>query len=283
MWHRPPCDGKRGASLQFLQAPLLAKLLNRPVVHDFRAADLAQGGQGAPLVPALDEALLGRVVGWRAVLNLGGIANLTLIPPSQGPDHCESVLGWDIGPANSLIDLAIQKITNGKLMCDIDGAIAASGSPYLPLIERWLNEPFFKLSPPKSTGRDNYGLDDLERRFNEMSTLSEANIMSTLTTFSAAVVAQEFDNLATMNLIRPQELLLAGGGARNLSMQQELFKRCRGIRISTIEAYGIPFEAREALAFALLTWWHVLKFPGNSPKVTGAKRAVVLGTKALPR
>ena len=119
LWHRPPenletGELQPGASWQMLQAPLLAQLLRRPVIFDFRAADLALGGQGAPLVPKADAALLGRTKGWRALLNLGGIANLTLIPPDAGPDRLQPVRGWDCGPANSLIDLAMEQFSEGK-------------------------------------------------------------------------------------------------------------------------------------------------------------------------
>ena len=110
-----------------LQGPLLAAMLQRPVVHDFRAADLALGGQGAPLVPMADAALMGRIEGWRALLNLGGIANITLIPPSRGPERRQPVLGWDCGPANSLIDLAINHFSGGRDQFDRGGAWAAQG------------------------------------------------------------------------------------------------------------------------------------------------------------
>jgi anhydro-N-acetylmuramic acid kinase len=115
VWHRPPAQGRRGASWQLLQGPLLAALLERPVVFDFRSADLALGGQGAPLVPPTDDALLGRTGGWRAVLNLGGIANLTLLPPRSGPDRHQPVRGWDCGPANTLLDLAVTRFSQGQL------------------------------------------------------------------------------------------------------------------------------------------------------------------------
>ena len=113
VWHRPPVHNRHGASWQLLHGPALAERLQRPVIHDFRAADLALGGQGAPLVPAADAALLGRIGGWRALLNLGGIANITLIPPAVGPERFAAVQGWDCGPANSLIDLAMAEFSHG--------------------------------------------------------------------------------------------------------------------------------------------------------------------------
>ncbi len=283
VWHRPPTEFKRGASWQLIQAPLLAKLLMKPVVHDFRAADLAFGGQGAPLTPLLDEALIGRGGGWRAVLNLGGIANLSLIPPKTGPDRFHKVLGWDSGPANTLIDLAVQSISNGELCCDRDGELALSGAPNLRLIERWLKEPFFQLAPPKSTGREQFGRADFKKRFSEMSSFSKENLIATLTAFSAAAVAQDLLNLSFVNLNRPIELFVAGGGCKNLAMLKEIRSRCLGIRVLPIDEHGIPAQAREALAFALLAWWHVLRHPGNSPVVTGAQEKVVLGVRANPK
>ncbi len=280
--HRPASQKQRGASLQIIQAPLLSQLLNKPVIFDFRAADLAIGGQGAPLVPLLDEALIGRVSGWRGVLNLGGIANLTLIPPLSGPDRFAHVLGWDCGPANSLIDLVMHRFTNGELFYDRDGLIASEGVPDENLINKWLQEPFFQLLPPKSSGREQFGLDDLEVRLAEMNNFSKENIISTITAFTAAVVAYDLDKLHQFRLIRPFELLVAGGGAKNLSILAELSRRCRGIGVAQLEEHGIPSQCREALAFALLAWWHVLKYPGNSPFITGAQRALVLGIRVNP-
>ncbi len=280
--HRPPCQSKRGASMQLLQAPLLSQLLNRSVVFDFRAADLALGGEGAPLVPNADAAIFGGLSGWRAILNLGGISNLTLIPPTSGPDRFKAVLGWDCGPANSLVDLAVQKITNGVLAFDQDGLIAANGSPQEEIIASWLKEPFFQKPPPKSTGREQFGLADLESRLKEISPISEENLIATLTAFSAAVVANDLDKFYLKNNIRPIQLLVAGGGCRNPMMLNQLMKRCREVRVLTVEDLGIPIEAREALAFALMAWWHILHYPGNSPAVTGAKRQVVLGVRVNP-
>ena len=282
VWHRPPSKGHRGASWQILQAPLLAEMLQCPVVHDFRSIDLALGGQGAPLVPMADAALLGRVAGWRGVLNLGGISNLTLIPPRNGPDRGSSVLGWDCGPANSLIDLAMHQFSKGKLAFDRDGAMASGGRPHAATIERWLKEPFFQLPPPKSTGREQFGQADLENRLQELPGLPLANFVATLTAFSAAVVAQDLDNLHTKNLVRPLELVVAGGGSRNPVLMSELRQRCRGMRVRLSDELGLRAEAREALAFALLAWWHSLRQPGNAPAITGARNAAVLGVRADP-
>ncbi len=277
LWHRPPHGERRGASWQLLQGPLLARLLGRPVVFDFRSADLALGGQGAPLVPPADQALLGRTGGWRAVLNLGGIANLTLIPPAGGPDRRRPVLGWDCGPANTLLDLAAQHFSQGRLAYDADGVWARRGRSDEALIQRWLGEPYFQSPPPKSTGRELFGQRDLERRLLELGQRDPADALATLTGFSAAVVAHELGH-------GPQalELLVAGGGCRNGLLMEQLRRRCLGLIVRPLAELGIADAEREALAFALLAWWHSRGHRGSLPSVTGAQRAAVLGLCARP-
>ena len=287
LWHRPPESsetGERlhGTSWQMLQGPLLAQLLNRPVIFDFRAADLALGGQGAPLVPKADAALLGRTNGWRALLNLGGIANLTLIPPGTGPDRLQPVRGWDCGPANSLIDLAMEQFSQGKQSCDQGGRLAAEGHCDEALILRWLAEPYFQLSPPKSTGRELFGRADLTRRLQEMQGQAIADQIATLTAFSAAVVAQDLQQLSNQNHPLPIELLVAGGGSQNLTLMRELTKRCRGLRLLRSDELRLPSQSREAMVFALLAWWHHLGYPGNAPAITGAEHDAVLGVCVNP-
>jgi anhydro-N-acetylmuramic acid kinase len=284
LWHRPPETGElqHGSSWQMLQAPLLAQLLKCPVIFDFRAADLALGGQGAPLVPKADAALLGRTKGWRALLNLGGIANLTLIPPDAGPDRLQPVRGWDCGPANSLIDLAIEQFSEGKESCDVDGRLAAAGQCDEALILRWLAEPYFQLSPPKSTGRELFGRADLTRRLKEMQGQAIADQLATLTAFSAAVVAQDLQQLSNQNHPLPIELLVAGGGSQNLTLMRELTRRCRGLRLRRSDELQLPSQSREAMVFALLAWWHHLGYPGNAPAITGAQHEAVLGVRVNP-
>ncbi len=287
LWHRPPKNAETGAlqpgaSWQMLQAPLLAQLLKRPVIFDFRAADLALGGQGAPLVPKADAALLGRTKGWRALLNLGGIANLTLIPPDAGPDRLQPVRGWDCGPANSLIDLAMEQFSEGKESCDESGRLAETGQCDEALILRWLAEPYFQLSPPKSTGRELFGRADLTRRLQEMQGQAIADQIATLTAFSAAVVAQDLQQLSNQNHPLPIELLVAGGGSQNLTLMRELTKRCRGLRLRRSDELRLPSQSREAMVFALLAWWHQLGYPGNAPAITGAEHEAVLGVRVNP-
>ncbi len=282
VWHRPPAAGRQGASWQLLQAPLLAELLATPVVFDFRSADLALGGQGAPLVPATDAALLGGIGGWRAVLNLGGIANLTLLPPASGPDRNAPVRGWDCGPANTLLDLAVSQFSGGRLSFDADGAWARQGTIHETLIARWLQEPYFRQAPPKSTGRESFGGPDLERRLRELAALTPddrlaADALATLTAFAAAAVAADL----TLQP-RPLEVLVSGGGCRNSVLMEQLRRRSLGLAVRPLQELGIADCQREALAFALLAWWHHRGHPGSLPSVTGARQAAVLGVRVAP-
>lgn len=282
IWHRPACQERRGASWQLLDGPLLACLLARPVVFNFRSADLALGGQGAPLVPPCDEALLGRGEGWRGLLNLGGIANLTLIPPAVGKDSQEAVLGWDCGPANSLLDLAVQQFSQGQISHDDGGRWAAAGQVHEAVVLGWLEENYLQLPPPKSTGRELFGLADLQRRLSELNEhacgeLTPADALASLTAFTAAAVAQDLARGP-----RPTELLVAGGGVRNAALMNQLRARCTGTSVRPLLELGIADNQREALAFALLAWWHWLDRPGSAPSVTGAVRPAVLGICARP-
>ena len=279
VWHRPPREKTRGASWQLLNGPLLAQLLARPVIYDFRGADLALGGQGAPLVPPTDAALLGGGPGWRALLNLGGIANLTLLPPAMGPERGAPVLGWDCGPANTLLDLATQRFSGGRLPFDANGVWAGEGEVAEEVVEHWLKEPYFQQEPPKSTGREQFGAADLERRLADLAEgqpgHSPADALATLTALTAAAVAQDLRRGPAA-----LELLVAGGGARNATLMGQLRRRCRGLRVRALAELGIAEDQREALAFALLAWWHQRGLPGSLPSVTGARRAAVLGVRA---
>ena len=281
LWHRPPEEGRPGASWQALMGPLLAQRLERPVVFDFRAADLALGGQGAPLVPATDAALIGGIGGWRAVLNLGGIANLTMIPPAHGPDRHRLVRGWDCGPANTLLDLAVHQFSGGSLRFDEEGRWARQGQIHEPLIANWLQEPYLRQPPPKSTGRELFGAQDLDRRLSDLRashpTASSADVLATLTAFSAACVAQDLRYGPP-----PLELLVAGGGTRNGFLMEQLRRRCRGVVVRPLSELGIGDLEREALGFALLAWWHAVGYPGSLPSVTGARHPAVLGVRVNP-
>ncbi len=282
LFHRSVKNSKRGGSLQILLGPLLAKILDQIVIYDFRSKDIASGGHGAPLVALVDEALVGRLNGWRGVLNLGGIANLTIIPPKIGIDKTSECLGWDCGPANSLIDLAIKEITNSSLTFDKNGLFASRGIPRLEIIKNWLREPFFNLEPPKSTGREQFGFQDLQKRKKELGEISKEDLISTLTTFTVSIINQDLENLLRLKNIRLIELLVAGGGSKNLFLMSQLQKQCCGVSIRQINEIGIPSQFREALAFATLSWWNLLGKKVHPKYITGANKTILYGVRVDP-
>ncbi len=282
VWHRSPTNSQRGATLQILQGPLLANILNRTVVYDFRSMDIALGGQGAPLVPLVDESLIGRVYGWRGILNLGGIANLTIIPPKTGLDKKSFCIGWDCGPANSLIDLAIEESSNSLLRFDKNGKLASMGLPKMNVIEQWLKEPFFQQPPPRSTGREQFGLIDLQKRKLQLGQVSKEDLLSTITTFTASIVSQDLDFLFKSRKIRLMELLVAGGGSQNIYLMKQLERKCRGVCIKKINQIGLPSQFREALAFATLAWWNILGRKVDASKITGSHKPLTFGVRVDP-
>jgi anhydro-N-acetylmuramic acid kinase len=282
LFHRSVKKSKRGGSLQILLGPLLANILDQTVIYDFRSKDIASGGHGAPLVALVDQALVGRLYGWRGVLNLGGIANLTIIPPKIGVDKTSECLGWDCGPANSLIDLAIKESTNSSSTFDKNGALASSGKPKLEIIDKWLRNPFFHLEPPRSTGREQFGSKDLQKRKQDLGEISKEDLMSTLTTFTASIISQDLDNLFKHKNIRIIELLVAGGGTRNLFLMRQLRKQCCGIHVRQINEIGIPSQFREALVFATLSWWNYLGKKVNPKYITGANKSILYGVRVDP-
>ncbi|MFZ9463722.1 MAG: anhydro-N-acetylmuramic acid kinase, partial [Vulcanococcus sp.] len=210
---------------------------------------------------------------------------LTLLPPARGPDRNAAVRGWDCGPANTLLDMAVQRFSNGRRAFDSGGDWASRGQADEEMIQRWLREPYFQASPPKAPGRELCGGADLERRRAAREAaanasgrvLEPADALASLTALTAAVVAQDLQRGPAV-----LDLLVAGGGARNARLMQELRQRCRGLRLRPLAELGVGDSDREALAFALLAWWHRRGQPGSLPTVTGAPRAAVLGVCAAP-
>ena len=282
VFHRSVKNSKRGGSLQILLGPLLANILDQVVIYDFRSRDIASGGHGAPLVALVDETLIGRLYGWRGILNLGGIANLTIIPPKSGIDKTSVSLGWDCGPANSLIDLAIQESTNSFAKFDQNGSLASRGIPKISTIKKWLQEPFFHLEPPRSTGREQFGSQDLQRRRQELGDLSREDLLATITTFTASIIAQDLQNLFRTRQISLIELLVAGGGTRNLFLMRQIERLCCGVQVRQIDEIGLPSQFREALVFATLSWWHLLGKKVNPKFITGANKSILYGVRVDP-
>lgn len=262
--HRPQEFDGTGYTLQLANPALLAELTGVDVVADFRTADLAAGGQGAPLVPAFHAALWGQSGAWTAVLNIGGISNLTLMGP--GGD----VRGFDCGPGNALLDHWCQLHTGQAF--DEDGAWAATGQVQDDLLQELLAEPFFAKPPPKSTGRDLFNPAWLQARLTGCE-LAPANVHATLTALTAQACAQDLHRWAP----EAKELLVCGGGALNRTLMAQLQTALPDVQVLPTDARGLPVMQVEAAAFAWLARCFLERQPASLPEVTGARGARVLG------
>ena len=165
---------------------------------------------------------------------------------------------------------------------DENGSLASRGIPKLEIIEKWLRDPFFHLDPPRSTGREQFGSKDLQKRKKQLGDISKEDLLSTLTTFTASIISQDLDNLFRRKNIRLIELLVAGGGTRNLFLMSQLQKQCHGVHIRQINEIGIPSQYREALGFATLSWWHFLGKKVNPKFITGANKSMIYGVRTDP-
>uniref|UniRef100_E6QM97 Anhydro-N-acetylmuramic acid kinase (AnhMurNAc kinase) n=1 Tax=mine drainage metagenome TaxID=410659 RepID=E6QM97_9ZZZZ len=259
------------------EAALIASAHGVPVVSNFRPADIAAGGQGAPLVPLLDFVCFRHPRRARVLQNIGGIANLTAIPPGLGP---ERLIAFDTGPGNMVID-ALMNGLYGK-QYDDGGAVAASGTILAPVLEGALRHAFFRKTPPRAAGREDFGREyaaDFLRRCQQVSRRKQ-DVIATATALTAHSIASAYLRFAQPHLEpAPVDFIVSGGGARNLTLLGRLddLLRPHRCKIMTSDAVGIPPEAKEAVAFALLAWqtWHAL--PGNLCAATGARRPAVLG------
>ncbi len=282
-----------GYSLQLGRGALIAHLTQRPTVSNFRAADIAVGGQGAPLVPPVDVCLLGHPSYDRCIQNIGGIGNVAYLPAKRHPAHRASatpgatpsaipinlppILGWDTGPGNALLDLAVMRLSGGQQTFDQDGRWAAQGTPCTALVDQWLQHDFFQQPPPKSTGRELFGHTYLEQCLADASAhaLSEADFLATLTELTAASIAHSYQNFLPA---MPDQVFLCGGGSHNGYLRQRIQAHLgTAIAVGTTDDLGINANYKEAIAFAVLAYWRCQGFPGNLPDVTGARQLALLG------
>jgi anhydro-N-acetylmuramic acid kinase len=212
------------------------------------------------------------------VQNIGGIGNVTYLPPRNDNDWERGVFGWDTGPGNVLIDLAVQRLSGGEKTYDQGGNWASEGVPDEELVSQWLQDDYFRQPPPKSTGRELFGEEYLSRLWQlyEGSNLSSADWLATLTDFTAASISASYE--AFLPDI-PDEVLLCGGGSHNLYLRQRLGLRLgESVRVITTDEAGVSADFKEAIAFAVLAYWrYYCNFPGNLPRVTGARKSVLLG------
>ncbi len=263
------------STLQIGCAAVLAARLGVPVVADFRAADVALGGQGAPLAPYLDDALFASARETRGLLNLGGIANLTVLPQGGGP---ADAFALDTGPANLVLDALAQRLFGERF--DRDGARAAQGTPDEALLARLLAEAFFLLPPPKSTGRELFGAAYVERLMAEG--LSDPHsLLATAAALTARSVHDAYRRFAEPQG-RLDRLVASGGGVHNGEVMRQLAALFAPVPVETTAAYGLDPDAKEAVLFAVLAHEWMNGVPTGLPAVTGASRPALLGKLALP-
>jgi anhydro-N-acetylmuramic acid kinase len=266
---------------QMGEAAVVAERMRCPVVSDFRPADLAAGGQGAPLVPMLDWCMFRSAKVSRVLLNLGGIGNLTAIPAGAGVD---GVMAFDTGPGNMVIDRCMMELFGKKY--DRGGAVARRGRVLGGVVQRLMRERYFSALPPKSCGREEFGAAFASRLIGMCREAggSDVDCVTTATALTAGSVVDAYRrfvwaHVGTKAPLAKVEFCVAGGGAKNrtlMEMLREGFAEL-GVRVRSMEELGVPAQAKEGVAFALLAWLTWNGFAGNVPAATGAARAVVLG------
>jgi anhydro-N-acetylmuramic acid kinase len=270
-----PFLGRRlAATWQTGEGAFVAARVGVPVVSDFRPADMAAGGKGAPLVPFLDFLLYHDSRVGRIVQNIGGIANLTAIPASASPN---SVVAFDTGPGNMLIDAVTERLF-GKAF-DRDGRIAGSGVVLDPVISDVMRGAFFRRKPPKTAGREEFGREFAQNFVRRCGRVDKRDIVSTATALTARSIADALRRFVINRTGTYRDFIVSGGGASNPTLMAMLANELRplGLQIRTSDEFGLPSEAKEAAAFALLAFHTWNRKPSNVPSATGAKRPAILG------
>ncbi len=274
VWHMVQPDGRAAATLQLGEPALIAERTGITTVSGFRARDIAAGGQGAPLASYLDWALLRHPDRWRAAQNIGGIGNVTFLPP-LGDSH-SAPLAFDTGPGNALLDSAISLLTDGAQTYDHDGALAAAGQVDTSWLGQLLTNPYYAVQPPKSTGRELFSAAMAAELVAEgfARGLTSADILATLTALTAATIADAYARFAPAPIA---EVVVSGGGRSNPILMARLREYLPNTAVLTLEELGLSGDHKEALVFALLAYetWH--NRPSTHPALTGARHASVLG------
>ena len=269
---------KTPSTLQIGEPAIIAQRTGVLVIADFRAADMAAGGEGAPLVPLVDFLLLPNRKTGTVALNIGGIANITVIKASA---RQEEVYGFDTGPGNMVMDALVRRATHGRESFDSNGQMASSGTADEIVLGRILRLPFFTVPPPKSAGREQFGADFVDHYFRKKGETASNDLLATATELTARSIA-----LGVQSFVPWREgkwrIVVSGGGARNCFLLARLAAHLPGLEIRRADDFGLPVDAKEAIAFALLADRTLQGLPGNLPHVTGARQAVVLGKWMRP-
>jgi len=278
-------DCPSGATLQIGDGCVLAHATGIVTVSDFRAADMAAGGQGAPLVPYLDWALFGKLEGPTVALNLGGIANITIVPGVEdlpAGEGLEKVVGFDTGPANMVLDGLAQRLLPGAPPCDRDGKAAAHGEVIQPLLDRLLANPYFKKSPPKSSGREDFGDAYVEELIELGKGKPVEDLLATAAALSAETVAAAVSDFMDPDLYPPARIVVSGGGIHNCPLMATLAELFYPIPLQSSAAFGVSAGGKEAVLFALLAAETLSGKATSLPAVTGSDIPGVLGKISLP-
>ncbi|WGF86909.1 anhydro-N-acetylmuramic acid kinase [Marinivivus vitaminiproducens] len=266
------------ASLQLGDPCFLADALDCPVVSQFRQGDIALGGAGAPLVPYVDYRLVGRADRATMILNIGGIANFTVLPRRPCPP--EAVMGFDCGPGNMIIDHIARRYTEGRQGADLDGRFASRGSVRRDVFDHLREHRFFGQRPPRSAGREQFGpafADALIEAVAPVTDQDWLDLFATATELTAFAVYDAYRRFVAPS-ISVEEILLCGGGAHNGELARRIGRYFSNLPVAPTDSVGWPADAKEAMAFAFLASERVDERPANMPSVTGARRAVLLGS-----
>ncbi len=276
--HAPRRDGEEGfGTLQIGNPSVLAQLTGIPVAANFRPRDIAAGGQGAPLAAYADWILFRQKEEPVACLNIGGIANVTVATPAL-----EDVVAFDTGPGNMPIDGAIRHLTNGRLQFDKNGRRAARGKPIASMLDALLEHPFFDEVPPKSTGREEFGFDEyLSKSISADHDHTADDVVATVTEAVATSIVEAHERfvLPTHAIKR---MVVSGGGAHNRTLLKLLQEGLPGVNVYTSDGAGLPSDAREAIAFAILGNELFCGTNSSVPSATGASKPVILGSLTFP-
>ena len=264
--------GKKVAStMQIGESSIISERTGIDVISNFRERDMAAGGKGAPLVPYLDYMLMRHRGRGRVAVNIGGIANLTAIPPNTNTDR---VIAFDTGPGNMVIDQLVSRITQGRQTYDRDGAIAATGDLDPKLLAKLLRDKYFRAKPPKTAGREQYGSEFVSKLLD--TELSSEDLIATATALTAESIAAAVRNFVLPEM-RVDEIFVSGGGTHNPTMMRMLRKAMGEIPVKESTEVGLDVDSKEAIAFAVMAYETAHCRPSNVPMATGAKRPVVLG------
>jgi len=269
IWHEPG-----HSTWQWGEAAVIAERTGIDVISDFRVRDVAAGGQGAPLVPIADSMLFSSASDWRGLQNLGGIGNITIVPPHG---QIEGVRAFDTGPGVAVIDGVVRALRQ-ELPYDVDGKLARAGKPVMQIVKELMVHPYFSMDPPKSTGRELFNSDYVQKLISTARSLdaTDEDIIATAVQLTAESIGDAYRRFIPEPM---NEVLVSGGGAKNPALFAAIEKSAAPVKVRHFEDVFFDGEAKEAVAFALLGYLHVTKRPGNVPSATGARGPRVLGKR----